>query len=220
MIYKHQYFTLNDESREVIDEFGRQTAITGNTYLLLFFLCKEGIFATITDLNDFIDREADINEENIRQYRYKIKLALGHDVIMYKNQRYSIDGEVKKIEKIESKLEIKENPVSDIPQKQATENRNTDLIRSLVYNLTMKSKNTQISLFILILLVVAGIYYYSNSSSQKCDIKGNISGDKIYHLPDCLSYAKTTIDESKGERWFCSEKEAIEAGWRKAKNCD
>lgn len=54
-----------------------------------------------------------------------------------------------------------------------------------------------------------------------CDIKGNIStsGEKIYHLPDCGSYAKTQIDEKRGERWFCSEKEAQEAGWRKALNC-
>ena len=54
-----------------------------------------------------------------------------------------------------------------------------------------------------------------------CDIKGNIStsGEKIYHLPGCGSYTKTQIDEKRGERWFCSEKEAQEAGWRKALNC-
>ena len=54
-----------------------------------------------------------------------------------------------------------------------------------------------------------------------CGIKGNIStaGEKIYHLPGCGSYAKTQIDEKRGERWFCSEKEAQEAGWRKALNC-
>ena len=55
-----------------------------------------------------------------------------------------------------------------------------------------------------------------------CDIKikGNIgtSGEKIYHLPGCGSYAKTQIDEKRGELWFCSEKEAQEAGWRKALN--
>ena len=56
---------------------------------------------------------------------------------------------------------------------------------------------------------------------DSCDIKGNIStsGEKIYHLPGCGSYAKTQIDEKRGERWFCSEKEAQEAGWRKALNC-
>ena len=54
-----------------------------------------------------------------------------------------------------------------------------------------------------------------------CNIKGNIStsGEKIYHLPGCGSYAKTQIDEKRGERLFCSEKEAQEAGWRKALNC-
>lgn len=57
--------------------------------------------------------------------------------------------------------------------------------------------------------------------TNECNIKGNISasGDKIYHLPGCGSYNKTQIDEKRGERWFCSEKEAQEAGWRKALNC-
>lgn len=54
-----------------------------------------------------------------------------------------------------------------------------------------------------------------------CEIKGNISssGEKIYHVPGCGSYDKTTIDESKGERWFCGEDEAVGTGFRKAKNC-
>lgn len=61
-----------------------------------------------------------------------------------------------------------------------------------------------------------------NRSADKtgCVIKGNISSSgKIYHLPGCASYEKTTINESQGERWFCSESEAEQAGWRKAKNC-
>ncbi|HTK04571.1 MAG TPA: thermonuclease family protein [Candidatus Eisenbacteria bacterium] len=54
-----------------------------------------------------------------------------------------------------------------------------------------------------------------------CDIKGNISSskEKIYHVPGCGSYNQTVIDTSAGERWFCSEQEAVAAGWRKAKNC-
>lgn len=57
--------------------------------------------------------------------------------------------------------------------------------------------------------------------SSSCNIKGNIStsGDKIYHLIGCGSYNKTTINESAGEHWFCSEDDAVSAGWRKAKNC-
>lgn len=81
------------------------------------------------------------------------------------------------------------------------------------------SKIAFVTIILLAIGIVLGVVYYSNKNSQKCNIKGNISGDKIYHLPGCASYGKTTIDESKGERWFCSEKEAIDAGWRKAKNC-
>ena len=54
--------------------------------------------------------------------------------------------------------------------------------------------------------------------TQGCVIKGNISrhGERIYHLPFQEFYSRTKIDESKGERWFCTEKEAQEAGWRRA----
>lgn len=57
------------------------------------------------------------------------------------------------------------------------------------------------------------------STSGNCQIKGNInsSGEKIYHLPGQRYYDKTVINESKGERWFCSEDEAQSAGWRKSK---
>lgn len=49
-----------------------------------------------------------------------------------------------------------------------------------------------------------------------CPIKGNISssGERIYHTPYSRSYAKTRISPKKGERWFCSEAEALAAGWR------
>jgi hypothetical protein len=49
-----------------------------------------------------------------------------------------------------------------------------------------------------------------------CTIKGNINskGDRIYHVPGRGSYAQTEINEAAGERWFCSEDEARQAGWR------
>jgi hypothetical protein len=58
------------------------------------------------------------------------------------------------------------------------------------------------------------------SAPDACPIKGNISakGERIYHTPwGSRSYAKTVIDTSKGERWFCSEREALDAGWRASK---
>lgn len=56
----------------------------------------------------------------------------------------------------------------------------------------------------------------SDGAAGECRIKGNIGGSgKIYHVPGTAAYAKTKIDESKGERWFCTEEEARTAGWRK-----
>ena len=50
-----------------------------------------------------------------------------------------------------------------------------------------------------------------------CAIKGNISSNgRIYHMPDQADYGRTKINEGKGERWFCSEPEAVAAGWRPA----
>ena len=48
-----------------------------------------------------------------------------------------------------------------------------------------------------------------------CPIKGNISeGGRIYHAPWSPWYSKTKVSEDQGERWFCSEAEAVAAGWR------
>ena len=58
-----------------------------------------------------------------------------------------------------------------------------------------------------------------STTAASCSIKGNISskGEKIYHLPGQQYYNKTIIDTSKGERMFCTEEEAVAAGWRKSK---
>lgn len=50
-----------------------------------------------------------------------------------------------------------------------------------------------------------------------CLIKGNIArGQQLYHMPWDRWYDKTRIEPDKGERWFCTEPEAIAAGWRPA----
>jgi hypothetical protein len=53
-----------------------------------------------------------------------------------------------------------------------------------------------------------------------CSIKGNISiktGEKIYHVLGQYFYDETIIKPEYGERWFCTEQEAIANGWRKSK---
>ena len=48
-----------------------------------------------------------------------------------------------------------------------------------------------------------------------CPIKGNISkSGRIYHAPWSPWYGRTKVSVKKGERWFCSEREALDAGWR------
>lgn len=53
-----------------------------------------------------------------------------------------------------------------------------------------------------------------------CDIKGNISierRERIYHVRGQQNYDDTIIAPEYGERWFCTEEEAVENGWRRAK---
>lgn len=59
----------------------------------------------------------------------------------------------------------------------------------------------------------------NNIPNPSCNIKGNISvssGEKIYHVPGQQNYTDTIINEDRGERWFCSETEALITGWRRA----
>ena len=56
-----------------------------------------------------------------------------------------------------------------------------------------------------------------STAPKGCAIKGNVSrSGRIYHLPWSPWYGKVTVDEARGERWFCSEAEAQAAGWRAA----
>lgn len=59
-------------------------------------------------------------------------------------------------------------------------------------------------------------------SDPNCLIKGNISSrgaGKLYFPPGCSSYNQIKIDPSKGEQYFCTEEEAIAAGFKKSGNC-
>ena len=40
-------------------------------------------------------------------------------------------------------------------------------------------------------------------------------GERIYHTPwGSQWHRRTKISVDRGERWFCSEREALDAGWR------
>jgi phosphatidylserine/phosphatidylglycerophosphate/cardiolipin synthase-like enzyme len=57
----------------------------------------------------------------------------------------------------------------------------------------------------------------SEADARSCPIKGNVNrkGDRIYHAPGGRDYNRVTM-KGTGTRWFCSEEEAIAAGWRRA----
>lgn len=62
----------------------------------------------------------------------------------------------------------------------------------------------------------------SGPFDPNCVIKGNISEKgygKTYLIKGCDNYNRVKIDVRKGEAYFCSEAEAINAGFRKATNC-
>ncbi|MFH1890530.1 MAG: thermonuclease family protein, partial [Candidatus Kuenenbacteria bacterium] len=62
----------------------------------------------------------------------------------------------------------------------------------------------------------------SAPENADCIIKANISEKgfgKTYLIPGCDNYNSVKIDTQKGEQYFCTEKEAQDAGFRKATNC-
>lgn len=55
-----------------------------------------------------------------------------------------------------------------------------------------------------------------------CVIKGNYrpaDNTRIYHTPDCYNYDRITIKPGTSDRWFCTEDEAQQAGFRKSLDC-
>ena len=52
---------------------------------------------------------------------------------------------------------------------------------------------------------------------EGCPIKGQIAGaSRVYVLPWSPEYERTRVQKARGERWFCSEQEAVSAGFRAA----
>ncbi|MEQ8823873.1 MAG: thermonuclease family protein [Filomicrobium sp.] len=50
-----------------------------------------------------------------------------------------------------------------------------------------------------------------------CPIKGKVrakSRDNVYLMPWAASYRNYKVSKRRGDRWFCSEQEALKAGWK------
>ena len=105
MFYKHQKFVLDEKSKRIFDENGKELRLTGNAYCLLVFLCKNKS-ANLTEIGTFLDWAKDYNENHIRQYRYKINTIIGEDVIEYQNGIYSLAGNVKELKEMERNTDL------------------------------------------------------------------------------------------------------------------
>ena len=53
------------------------------------------------------------------------------------------------------------------------------------------------------------------TAPEGCAIKGNVTANgRIYHMPWSPRYDQIRMELDKGKRWFCTEAEAVAAGWR------
>lgn len=60
----------------------------------------------------------------------------------------------------------------------------------------------------------------TNPNNPECNIKGNIrEGKKTYFFLGCGNYSNVAMELDQGDQWFCSEAEAVAAGFTKAVNC-
>lgn len=59
----------------------------------------------------------------------------------------------------------------------------------------------------------------TNIKQPSCDIKGNTRNGNIYYRSDCGVYPNVEVQLYLGDRWFCKEFEAKNAGFRKPSQC-
>jgi endonuclease YncB( thermonuclease family) len=68
-----------------------------------------------------------------------------------------------------------------------------------------------------------GLWSFCINPKSDCTIKANIdltrTNQKFYHLPSCQHYNEVVLNTAYGEQWFCTEDEAIKAGFIKAAGC-
>ena len=175
MIFQHQYFQLNTESKKVFDENGKELVLTGNAYRMLVFLCEKK-HANLTKIGEYLDYAKEYTENHLRQYRYKIETIIGRNVIEYKNGMYSVIGD------LQESLEM------------AKIERNTDLLRSEGVELEQDNqkslkkmkfiKRAGIAVVILLLIFGAGYLFNRNPPVKK-------SSTDICHAKGTDYYAKT-----------------------------
>lgn len=64
-----------------------------------------------------------------------------------------------------------------------------------------------------------GLWQVCGRNKAGCLIKGNIdkNDNHWYHLPEFRHYNQVVVSLNQGDQWFCSEEEAVKAGFNKAR---
>jgi hypothetical protein len=85
---------------------------------------------------------------------------------------------------------------------------------------------SKLASFLIVTVATISVIKFGNSpdpltaiAQPGCVIKGNVSWNadkKLYHVPGMQDYEATIINGQKGEKWFCTESEAIASGWIRA----
>ena len=175
MIYQHQYFQLDTESKKVFDENRKDLVLTGNAYRMLVFLCEKK-HANLSEIGEYLDYAKEYTENHLRQYRYKIETIIGRSVIEYKNGMYSIIGDIKESPEL-AKIE-----------------RNTDLLRSESVKLGQDNQKSLKKMKFIkwfgvacigVLIIVVGYYLFNRNPAVK---KSNTG---ICHQKGTLFYNNT-----------------------------
>lgn len=87
--------------------------------------------------------------------------------------------------------------------------------KQLLYDSNIYARENKIGIF-------SAKCFQREPPNKKCAIKGNVGRHntvKTYLRPDCTRYTTVIIEKYQGDDWFCTEKEAIEAGFVKSENC-
>ncbi len=160
-----------------------------------------------------------VSEKDFNSFKIKTPRRLSGRILL----RVEANGEAYYINPVDLKMYFLDRPADAfvIMRNLGLGITNNDL-NKISYNSNYFFSNTQINSLNNNDFDLTSSHNNFNINSDFCVIKGNISyktGEKIYHLPGCPNYKSTKIDTRYGERWFCTEEEAVKAGWRKAYNC-
>lgn len=122
----------------------------------------------------------------------------GENYASWKQKYFAINSHAKYVgERVEDGYRILESDEDGKP------------VTHIYFDQTAESRSMTVSIF----QRIVG----QDQMSENCVIKGDISfGSKLYLLPTHPGYASAFITPIYGELWFCTEEDALAAGWSKA----